>query len=142
MKYFVAAFFAALFISSSLFAYDPVSFPTQNRIPVNCNFGPKAIATPTIEIDDKTIVNLSDYLPEGTLGFELRAASGSFVFGHQNTIATGSAEITRTGRLIEEGEVYIWNGYAGLASNFTGAVVCNVGSGILKIDNAWGWKDD
>jgi len=113
------------------FAEQP-TWPTQNGEPVNCNFGFKEIATPTITIDDVTAVSVSSYLPAETIGFELRAASGSFIIGHADNIATGTSRI---GRLVSEGESYTWNGLAG---TFNGVIIGTATSTKVTFDAAWG----
>jgi len=122
-------------LSIAIVAYSAnyPEWPTQQGQPIQCNFGFKSIATPTITLDDATPINLVNNLPAGTLGFEIRAASGAFVIAHPDNIATGT---DRVGRLVEEGSSYVWNGLAG---TFTGAVVANSGSCELVIDGAWGY---
>lgn len=127
-KFFILIVMLA--VASASFADRP-AWPTQNTVPVNCNFGFKDIATPTITINN-AIVNLDDYLPAGTIGFEIRCASGSFVIGNPNDIATGT---NRVGRLVSAGESYTWNGTAG---NFVGAILGTASSTIVVIDAAWG----
>lgn len=111
---------------------DQPTLPTQNGYPVVINFGFKEVATPTFTINDVTAVDLADYLPAGTIGFELRAASGSFIIGHSENIATGTGRI---GRLVSEGETYTWNGLAG---TFAGAIIGTAASTKVVIDGAWG----
>ena len=119
------------------FAENP-DWPTNNTVPIQCNFGFKDVATPTIVIDAITAIDPNDYLPTGTIGFELRAASGSFVIGHANNIATGTA-VQRVGRLVSEGQSYVWSGLAG---TFNGAIIGTTASVTLKIDGAWGWWEE
>ncbi len=96
------------------------------------NSGLRDVATPTFTIDDVTPVALSAYLPINTIGFEIRAASGSFIINHPGCIATGTA---RVGRLVSQGETYTWNGLAG---TFNGVVLGTATSTNLVIDGAWG----
>ena len=88
------------------------------------------IATPTFSIDSDDIVEISDYLPTGINGFELRAASGSFIVGG-NTIATSPVRI---GRLISEGESYQWNGAFGTPNVY---IKTTQDSSLVVIDGAW-----
>ena len=48
------------------------------------------------------------------------------------TIATGTARI---GRLVSQGESFIWNGLAG---TFTGVIQTDNASTVIRIDGAWG----
>lgn len=114
---------------------DNPQWPTQNGEPVQCNFGFKAVATDTLVLDDVTPVNVAEFLPTGTIGFELRAKSGGFVIGHADNIATGT---DRVGRLIAEGETFIWNGLAG---NFQGVIIANDTAATVIVDGAWGWYE-
>lgn len=107
-------------------------WPTQNSIPLETNFGFKDVATPTINITDSTLVELDDYLPAGTIGFELRAKNNAFVVGHSDDIATGT---NRVGRIVLEGTTYSWNGLGG---TFNGVIVADVTSATVVIDAAWG----
>lgn len=136
MKRFIycVAICAALFFLSLLAHAAQPEWPTQMGRPIQCNFGHKSIATPTITLGDVTPVNLADYLPAGTLGFEIRAKSGAFVIANPDIIATGT---DRVGRLVEEGSSYVWNGLAG---TFVGAVIANSDSCVLVIDGAWGYS--
>lgn len=113
------------------FAGQP-QLPTQNGEPVLVNFGFKNVATPTITIHND-IVYIDDYLPAGALGFELRCASGSFVIGHPEDIATGT---NRVGRLVSSGETYIWNSFAGQI--FDGAILGTASSTVIVFDGVWG----
>lgn len=135
MKRFVycVAILAALFFLSLVAHAAQPEWPTQAGRPIQCNFGFKSIATPTITLDDVTPVNLANNLPAGTLGFEIRAKTGAFVIAHPDNIATGT---DRVGRLVEEGSSFVWNGLAG---NFVGAVIADSGSCELVIDGAWGY---
>jgi hypothetical protein len=126
----------ALAFTSVIIAFaDQPNLPTQNGYPVVINFGFKDVATPTITINN-AIVDLADYLPAGTIGFELRCASGSFVIGHPDNIATGTSRI---GRLISEGETFTWNGLAG---TFNGVIISNTGTATVVIDGAWGQYEE
>jgi hypothetical protein len=131
--YCVAVFAALFFIVAAANAAQYPEWPSQNGQPIQCNFGYKKIATPTITLDNITPVDLADYLPEGTLGFELRAVTGSFIINHPENIATGT---NRLGHLVEEGGSFVWNGLAG---SFVGAVIASDSSCILAIDGAWGY---
>jgi hypothetical protein len=127
---------ALFFLLAGVVKAEQPHWPTQSGNPIQCNFGFKKVATPTITIDDVTPVNLVDYLPDGTIGFELRAASGSFVIGHHENIATGSS---RVGRLVVEDEPpYIWSGNAG---TFVGAVLGTATSTVIVLDGAWGFSE-
>jgi hypothetical protein len=108
------------------------NWPTQNSVPVNCNFGFKAVATPTLTLDAADTIDLSDFLPAETIGFELRAASGSFIIGHPDNVASGTS---RVGRLVSEGQVYSWSGLAG---TFNGSIKCDADNTVVSIDAAWG----
>ena len=68
---------AILFILSAVLAAsaEQPNWPTLNGEPIQCNFGFKSIATPTIIINAVTKTDLNDYLPAGTLGFEIRAVA-------------------------------------------------------------------
>ena len=129
--YCVALIATLFFLNSAVQAAQP-EWPTQAGRPIQCNFGFMAVATPTFVIDNVTPVDLSDYLPENTLGFEIRAASGSFIIGHADSISASP----RIGRIISEGESYIWNGLAG---SFTGAIVAYTANCSVVIDGAWGY---
>lgn len=112
-------------------------FPTQNGIPVVCNFGFKEVATSTWDIAEDSITVLGDILPNGTIGFEIRVTSGAVVFGHPNNIATGSS---RVGRLVSSGQTYSWDNLAGVARI---GVVSNTGTSVITIDGAWGeWEHE
>ena len=129
-KHYFLALILAFASVASAFAVQP-HLPTQNGYPVIVNFGFKEIATPTITINNAP-VDLADYLPAGTIGFELRCASGSFVIGHPDNIATGTS---RVGRLVSAGESYTWNGNA---NSFVGSVLGTASSTIIVFDAAWG----
>jgi hypothetical protein len=129
-RHYIVALVLALASVVIAFADQP-NLPTQNGYPVVINFGFKDVATPTITINN-AIVDLADYLPAGTIGFELRCASGSFVIGHPDNIATGTS---RVGRLISAGESYTWNGNA---NSFIGSVLGTASSTIIVFDAVWG----
>lgn len=136
-SFFLTALLMMACIVVTAYGEDP-NWPTNNSRPIPCNFGFKNVATLTITVDDVTSVDLNDYLPTGTLGFEIRAASGSFIIGNENDIASGTA-VERVGRLVAEGESYIWNNNAG---TFNGSVLGVATDTIIKIDGAWGfWSD-
>jgi hypothetical protein len=125
------AIILVLFAVVTVYAARP-NWPTQNSVPVSCNFGFKAVATPTITLDAADTINLADFLPAECLGFELRAASGSFIIGHPDNVASGT---NRVGRLIPAGQTYSWSGLAG---SFVGAIKCDADETIVVIDAAWG----
>ena len=129
-KYFITLILLILSCACA-FAERP-NWPTENNYPVQCNFGYKKVATPTITINDVTQVDLNNYLPAETLGFELRAASGSFIINHTDSIATGTS---RVGRLVTAGETFVWNGLAG---SFNGVILGTATSTVIVIDGAWG----
>ena len=129
--FFLTAILMAICFFTVAFTAIP-EFPTQNSRPIACNFGFKVVATPTIDLVETDVIDLKDYLPSGTLGFELRAKSGDFVIGEKNSIASGT---DRIGRLVSEGESYIWNNNAG---TFLGSIIMNSGTGTVVIDAAWG----
>lgn len=131
MKKFILPIILFVLSCAISFAEQP-TWPTQNGEPINCNFGFKKVATPTITIDDVTAVSVSGCLPAGTIGFELRCASGSFVIGHPDNIATGTS---RVGRLISAGESYTWNGNA---NSFIGSVLGTASSTVIVFDAVWG----
>lgn len=135
-KHFVIAIIMAIASVAVAFAQAPVpgypNLPTQNKIPVLANFGFKVIATPTVTIHNAP-VDFDDYLPAGTIGFEVRCASGSFVVGHPDNIATGT---NRIGRLISAGESYTWNGFAGQI--FNGAMLGTASNTVIVFDAVWG----
>ena len=130
MKYLLCT---VLILFGIVFAQQQPNFPTQVGVPVQCNFGFKHVVTPVITLNDTTPVDLANYIPNNTLGFELRAKSGAFVIAHPENIANG---YHRVGRLVEEGETFTWNGLAG---KFTGAVLADSGTCELVIDGAWGY---
>lgn len=132
-KNFITSAFLLVFSFAIIaFGVQP-DLPTINGNPVQINFGYKSIATPTITLDDVTAVDLDDYLPVGTIGFEIRAKSGAFVIAHGDNIATGT---DRIGRLISEGESFTWNGLAG---DFVGKIIANDTAATVIVDGAWGW---
>jgi len=134
--FFLLAVSLLLTCFSPIFAENP-RYPTNNGYPVKCNFGFKYVATPTFALDDVTPVDINDYLPAGTIGFEIRASSGGFVTAHEDNIATGS---NRIGRLTSDGESLIWNGLAG---TFNGVILADDTSCDIIIDGAWGeWSND
>ena len=130
-RHYLVALILAIVSVVVAFADQP-TLPTQNGYPIVVNFGFKEVATPTITVDDVTAVDLADYLPSETIGFELHAASGSFIIGHADNIATGT---NRIGRLVSEGETYTWNGLAG---TFVGSIIGTATSTKVVIDGAWG----
>lgn len=136
---YMIIFLSAVFILTSFLVYAerPV-LPTVNGVPVQVNFGFTAVATPSFEINAESVTEIGDMLPTGTMGFELRAASGSFLIGHPDNLATGSS---RVGRLVPQGQTYLWTGLSG---TFNGGVVAeSTGSATLVIDSAWGdWNED
>ena len=133
--FFLLAVSLLLTCFSPIFAENP-RYPTNNGYPVKCNFGFKYVATPTFALDDVTALDVNDYLPDGTIGFELRAATGSFVIGNEANIATGGIRI---GRLVSEGESFVWNGLAG---TFLGVIIANDTACDVVIDGVWGeWSD-
>ena len=136
ISFFLIAIAVLLCMVGSVFAENP-RLPTNNAIPVFCNFGLKVVATPTITLDDVTPIDLNDILPAGTLGFELRAKSGDFVINNEQMLATGT---DRIGRLVSEGETYIWNNNAG---TFHGSIIANDAAATVIVDGAWGeWSND
>lgn len=130
MKKFIIPLILFVFSCAMAFADQP-ELPTQNGYPVVINFGFKDVATPTITINNAK-VDLADYLPAGTIGFELRCASGSFVIGHPDDIATGT---NRVGRLVSAGESYTWNGNA---NSFVGSVLGTASTTVIVLDAVWG----
>lgn len=130
-KFYLPTILLVFAMIQTAFAVQP-NWPTQNGEPLECNFGFKAVATPTITLDAADTINLADYLPSECLGFELRAASGSFIIGHPDNIASGT---DRIGRLIPQGLTYTWTGLAG---SFNGSIVCDADSTVVIIDAAWG----
>jgi hypothetical protein len=114
------------------FAENP-NWPTNNGYPVQCNFGYKEVATPSITVGDVVKIYPTDYLPAGTIGFEIRAASGSFIINHADNLATGTS---RVGRLVSQGETFQWNGLAG---TFNGAILAVATNSLVVIDGAWGF---
>jgi hypothetical protein len=124
--------FILLMLPIAMVCADQPDWPTLNGIPLNCNFGYKKVATPSIALDSSDTIVLSDYLPTGTIGFELRAASGSFIIGHPDNIASGT---NRLGRIVPQGSTYSWSGLSG---TFVGAIICDADSTVVKIDAAWG----
>jgi hypothetical protein len=123
------------FISSVAMAERP-TWPTQNGNPVECNFGFKEVATPTITLNATDTIDLADYLPAECIGFELRAASGSFIIGHPDNVASGTSRI---GRLVAAGQVYSWSGLAG---TFNGSIKCDADGTVVVIDAAWGQYEE
>ena len=122
-----------LFILSCAISFaDQPDWPTLNGNPIECNFGFKKVATPTITLDASETLVLSDYLPASCLGFELRAASGSFIIGHPDNVASGT---DRVGRIVTQGGTYSWSGLAG---TFNGSIKCDADSTVVVIDAAWG----
>lgn len=116
--------------------------PEQAGSPVLCNRGFLTIATPTYTLDDVTPVNIQYFLSSAksenllsakVTGFEIRAASGSFVVCDSTNIATGT---DRIGRLVSEDDSYTWNGLAG---TFEGKIVANDTSCDIVFDGVWGW---
>ncbi len=130
---YITLVLALMSIAIVVYSATYPEWPTQQGQPIQCNFGFKKVATPTLSLDDETPVNLADYLPAGTLGFEVRAASGSFVIAHENNVATGT---NRVGRLVSEGQSYSWNGLAG---TFNGSILGTAATTTVVIDGAWGW---
>lgn len=128
----VAVIAALFFLAVTAHAYNYPQWPTQQGTPIQANFGFKEIATPTFDIGSVIPTDLADYLPENTLGFEIRAASGSFILGHPDNISVSP----RVGRIISEGETYIWNGLGG---NFTGSIIAYTATCSVVIDGAWGY---
>ena len=112
------------------------AWPTQNAIPIDANWGFKKVATSTLEINAADDVDLIDYLPYGTIGFEIRSASGSFVIGHPDNVVASSTPASRVGRLIAEGTSYTWTGIAG--GTFNGRIKALADNSILVIDAVWG----
>ena len=135
MKKFILPLVLFILSCAIAFAEQP-HLPTQNGEPILCNFGFKSVATPTINLDSDDTIIVSDYLPSGTNGFELRAASGSFIINHPDSIATGTARI---GRLVSQGESFTWNGLAG---TFTGVIQTDNASTVIRIDGAWGQYEE
>lgn len=132
------SFLAALYIfvcAFAAFAEQP-DWPTLNGNPIECNFGFKEVATPTITLDASETLVLSDYLPASCLGFELRAASGSFIIGHPDNVASGT---DRVGRIVPQGGTYSWSGLAG---SFNGVIICDSDNTVIKIDAAWGQYEE
>lgn len=134
-KFVLPAILFILLAVLAAYAEQP-NWPTLNGEPIQCNFGFKSIATPTIIINAVTKTNLNNYLPAGTLGFEVRAASGSFVIAHADNVATGTS---RVGRLVSEGQSYSWSGLAG---TFNGSILGTAASTTIVIDGAWGWWEE
>jgi len=132
-KYFFSALILILSVAIA-FAAQP-NWPTLNSSPIQCNFGFKSVATDTITLDDIAPVAVSAFLPVNALGFELRAKSGDFVIAHSDNIATGT---DRVGRLVSEGETYLWQGLAG---EFNGSIISNSGAATVVVDGAWGWYE-
>jgi len=130
-----SAFLLAFSFAIVVFGVQP-TLPTINGEPVQINFGYKSIATPTITLSEGVPVDLDDYLPVGTIGFELRAKTGGFVIGHGDNIATGT---DRIGRLVSEGESFTWNALAG---DFVGQLLSNSGTATVILDGAWGWYEE
>lgn len=126
-----------LFILSCAISFaDQPDWPTLNGNPIECNFGFKKVATPTITLDASETLVLSDYLPASCLGFELRAASGSFIIGHPDNVASGT---DRVGRIVPQGGTYSWSGLAG---TFNGSIKCDADSTVVVIDAAWGQYEE
>lgn len=126
-----------LFILSCAISFaDQPDWPTLNGNPIECNFGFKKVATPTITLDASETLVLSDYLPASCLGFELRAASGSFIIGHPDNVASGTG---RVGRIVPQGGTYSWSGLAG---TFNGSIKCDADSTVVVIDAAWGQYEE
>lgn len=116
---------------------DRPELPTVNGIPVKINFGFRKVATPSFDVNDVTAIDINDYLPSGTIGFELRVATGSIVIGHADNVATGTT--SRIGRLVTSGQSYSWDGLSG---TFNGVIISNSGTSTVVIDAAWGdWGD-
>ena len=134
-KFYGLAVFFALSVTFSAFAVQP-DWPTLNGEPIECNFGFKEVATPTITLDASETLVLSDYLPASCLGFELRAASGSFIIGHPDNVASGT---DRVGRIVPQGGTYSWSGLAG---SFNGVIICDSDNTVIKIDAAWGQYEE
>lgn len=135
-KFFLVIILLLISVAMAFAQVEQPDWPTINTVPVQCNFGFKSIATPTIIIDATTKIDLNDYLPVGTLGFEVRAASGSFVIAHENNVDTGT---NRVGRLVSEGQSYSWNGLAG---TFNGSILGTAATTTVVIDGAWGWWEE
>ena len=126
-----------LFILSCAISFaDQPDWPTLNGNPIECNFGFKKVATPTITLDASETLVLSDYLPASCLGFELRAASGSFIIGYPDNVASGT---DRVGRIVPQGGTYSWSGLAG---TFNGSIKCDADSTVVVIDAAWGQYEE
>lgn len=130
-KFYLPTILLVFALIQTAFAVQP-NWPTQNGEPLECNFGFKAVATPTITLDAADTINLADYLPAECLGFELRAASGTFIIGHPDNVASGT---DRIGRLIPQGLSYTWTGLAG---TFNGSIKCDADNTVIVIDAAWG----
>jgi hypothetical protein len=134
---FVAALILPLlFVAAPSFGQAGIPhWPTQNGYPVNANFGYKYIATPTLNINADEVFDLNACLPVNTIGFELRAASGSFLIGHGSNLATGSSRI---GRRVAEGQSIQWSGLAG---DWNGGIVGEATATIVIIDGVWGFYE-
>ena len=132
MKHFsyVAAIIAAFFFASVVYAEQP-KWPSQYRFPIQCNFGLKDAASPIVVIDNLTPVPIDSLIPAGTMGFEFRAASGSFIISSSGNIASSPI---RVGRLVEQDQTYIWNGLAG---TFNGSILGTAASTTVVIDGVW-----
>jgi len=135
MKKFILPLVLFILSCAIAFAQQP-TWPTLNGNPIECNFGFKKVATPTITLDASETLVLSDYLPASCLGFELRAASGSFIIGHPDNVASGT---DRVGRIVPQGGTYSWSGLAG---TFNGSIKCDADSTVVVIDAAWGQYEE
>lgn len=126
----LAAFVAAL----PAFAARP-TFPTQNGVPVQANFGCIEISTPTISLTDVASVapDLSDYLPSGTQGFWAHT-EGVVILADEDNIATSGASTGYIGYKIASGSTFKWEGLAG---TFNGKIIADSTSATFTLDIAW-----
>lgn len=102
---------------------------TINKI-TNVGFATPTVAV-TATLDDVTAQDVADYLPDNITGFEIRAKTGGFIITHGDMIATGT---NRVGRLVAEGESYIWRGNRGV---FIGKFIANDTSSVVVFDGFW-----
>jgi len=122
------------------FAVKP-TWPTQNSIPIEANFGCLPLATTTKSIavlpgGIASATNLGDYLPAGCTGFEGRVIYGDVVLGHANNLATGAFNV-RQGKLYASGSTILWTA-VGANATFTGKLLSNdTTEASITIDIAW-----
>jgi|GEM_PF-3223030 len=141
MRRSIIALLAAVFAAFSFTAFaERPDLPSQNGVPVLCNFGVKSIATPTIVLTPGVKYDIGAHVPAGTIDFTFDVWDADILIGHEDNLAT--AVVKWTGTKIASGTQNVKWGSAGGGTVRLWAIPNGSASATVILGNACGqWEE-